>query len=200
MAALRFSTLRMSEKLQPERCVADTAILQDLNHTALMPALLSSQVNLITTPDVLGTLEPRFRLELQAHAQAGQVFIEAATTEDMKHVINEIGPANRMSVNDCLLCRIARRLNLSLLSGCERLRDEARERGIRAKSIIWVLDRLVKKGVLKPESAAKRLAELQQRNPWMNQQRTQQQIALWQSINQQAGTLVELRSTNFYSA
>lgn len=199
MAALRFSTLTMSEETQKERCVADATILHDLDHTGLISGLLDSDVDLITTPTVLSELEPGCRHALEKHSQSGQVAIEMATTDDMNQLINEVGPANHMSVNDRFLCRIARRLNTSLLSGCELLSREAEKRGIRARSITWVFNRLVNNGVLNPVKAAQLLGDLQQRSPWMNKERTRQQIERWQLAGRQGGLLTSKAKLKLHS-
>ena len=183
MAVLRRNPIRMSEKTQSERCVADTSILLDLKQTRFLPALLISKVSLITTPEVVGKLGQNDRKELEEHFQSGQMAIEMATADDMNQVIDEIGPINRMSSTDRALCRIAKRLNVSILSGCDYLRRDAEQRGIRAKSLIWVLDRLVKTGILKPATAIKKLAEVQSRSPWMNKQLTRQQIEYWEKAS-----------------
>ncbi|GAB2530671.1 hypothetical protein [Spirosoma aerophilum] len=190
----------MSEKAQLERCVADTSILLDLEQTQLLPALLISKVSLITTPEVIRKLGQNDRKEIEQHCQNGQMTIEMATADDMNQVINEVGPINRMSTTDRALCRIAKRLNANLLSGCDYLRRDAEQRGIRAKSLIWVLDRLVRSGLLKPATAVKKLVEVQSRSPWMNKQLTHQQIQYWEKMSKLSEKNYIPMTTNLHSA
>lgn len=179
----------MSEKLLSERYVADALMLLDLNQTRLLPALLSSNVKLITTPEIMSRLTQNDRQDIEEHCQKGRMAIETASAEDINGVFNEVETINRMSITDCLLCRMAKRMNVPLLLGCDYVRREAEQRGIRNKSLIWVFERLVNNGLLKPATAAKKLDDIQNRSPWVSKHVSFPQIEAWKSMSASEGEL-----------
>lgn len=190
----------MTQDIQPERCVADAHILLDLSETRLLPSLLGSNVSLVITPLVIADLDEACRRDMKTHIDQGQILVEPANEADMNALLAEVGPASQLSGSDRLLFRIARRMRESLLTGCDCLHRNAERRGIRARSFVWVLDRLVNNGILKPAMAARKLSELQSVNPWLNGKICQQRIDSWLTMSRQATKLVNTESINYYSA
>jgi hypothetical protein len=182
--------MSINQHIQPERCLADAPMLLDLSSTRLLPDLLGSNVSLLTTSLVVADLDNDCYQEVQTHLQQGQMVIEPATEADMKALLLSVGPPSELSGSDRLLCRLAKRLRLSLLTSCECLNRNAERRGIRSRSFVWVLDRLVNNGVLKPEMAARKLKELQLSSPWLNNNICQQRIENWQAMSRQSEVLI----------
>lgn len=190
----------MTQDIQPEQCVADAHILLDLSETRLLPSLLDSNVSLVITPFVVADLDEACRRDMKTHINQGQILVEPACEADMNALLTEVGPASQLSGSDRLLFRIAKRMRESLLTGCDCLHRNAERRGIRARSFVWVLDRLVNSGMLKPAMAARKLSELQSVNPWLNGKLCQQRINSWQMMSHQSIKSMSVESVNFYSA
>lgn len=172
----------MSQNVQPERCVADAAILLDLSELSLLPALLNSDVQLVTTPYVLDDLDNRVRGELTNHGAKQRVVVEGADEAEMKTLLAEVGSPSQMTCSDKLICRVAKRMKLPLLTGCNWLHRDAERQGIRARTLLWVLDRLVTTRMVAPATAANRLHELQRLHPWLNKKLCQDRFIYWQKM------------------
>ncbi|XWW48528.1 hypothetical protein JYG30_25515 (plasmid) [Fibrella sp. USSR17] len=190
----------MTQEIQPEQCVADAHILLDLSEARLLPSLLGSNVSLLITPLVVSDLDEACRRDMKTHIDKGQIQVLPASESDMNALLAEVGPASQLSGSDRLLCRIAKRMRESLLTGCDCLHRNAEKRGIRARSFVWVLDRLVNHGMLKPAMAARKLTELQSVNPWLNSKVCQERINVWQTMSRQPTIVASTIGVNLYSA
>lgn len=185
----------MTQTIEPERCVADAPILLDLAETQLLSPLLGSNVNLVVTPFIMDDLDESCRQAVHTYIGKGLVLIAPATETDMNALLTEVGAASPMCGSDRLLCRIAKRMRLSLLTGCDCLTRQAERRGIRTRSITWVMDRLVSNGVMRPTIAIRKLQELQRISPWLNDKLCQERVSYWQALDRQEIPI----AVNYYS-
>ncbi len=183
----------MNQTNQPEQCVADAAILLDLKDTQLLPALLDSDVRLITTPLVMNNLDRAHRRELQMYNE--HVIVVVADEAEMNALLAEVGPANKMTGSDRLMCRMAKRMKLPLLTGCSWLQGDAERQGLRVRTLVWVLDRLVTNRIMSPANAARRLSELQRSNLWLNKKLCREYIMYWHKLSQPNIILTDLKKT-----
>lgn len=172
----------MSHNRQPEWCVADAAVLLELNQTATLPALLYSGVQLLTCPSSLADLDDECRARIKEHTVTGLITIESAPETDLIWHMSQKGAMNRLTGMERSLCRMAGSKKLPLLSGCSCLSRFAEQHCIRVRSIIWVLDRLISCGVILPVTAITKLSLLQSASPWMNYALCQAKIKAWQNL------------------
>lgn len=130
-----------------EILVADTSVIVDLDHGALMPTCLA-HTWVLTVPDILHEQEiaPYAPLLTATHG----VRIDVLTASEMT-ALQALRRSNRaLSISDAAAFVLAQSRGRDLLTGDKPLRAAADAAGIRVHGTLWVLDRFYDDGRLGP--------------------------------------------------
>jgi hypothetical protein len=190
----------MIHNRQPEWCVADAAVLLELNQTATLPALLYSGIQLLTSANSLADLDDECRVRIKEQTVTGLITIESAPETDLIGHMSQQGAMNRLTDTERSLCRMAGIKKLPLLSGCGCLSRFAEQHHITVRSIVWVLDFLISRGVILPVTAITKLSQLQSGSPWMNHALCQAKIKAWQNLKKPIKILGNCTNPKLHSA
>jgi len=87
----------------------------------------------------------------------------------MLYAMELVGRVRGPSRNDCFALALARQQNCPLLSGDEALRKAARHEAVEVKGTLWVVEELVRAGVIsvdRAHAAYERMRANARRLPW----------------------------------
>ena len=130
-----------------EILVADTSVIVDLDHGALMAPCLAHNWRMCV-PDLLHAIE--IKTQARLHAVTQGICVETLTAAETG-MVQPVRAANgALSVSDAAAFVLAKSRGWMLLTGDKPLRTFADANGVCVHGTLWVLDRLFDDGVLGP--------------------------------------------------
>ena len=160
------------------RYALDTSILIDLHNGNLIEAFFSLPYQFLT-PDViveeLGTPDGKSLLRLglrQVELSARQVLDVMALRATERSV----------SVNDLFAYVLARDEKITLLTGDWRLRRLAERRLSTVHGVLWVLDEMVRLGVIQPDTASTGLTRMLAFGARLPKDECERRLRIWHSM------------------
>lgn len=131
-------------------CVVDSNVLIDLHIGGLLPDFFRLPLELVAPDVIIGELEEaegEQLIELGLHKEE--------LSRDQVLEVEELAAEHRgVSPKDLFALVLARSLRAALLSGDRGLRRIARAQGLSVHGTLWVLDELVRLGLIEPPRAA----------------------------------------------
>ena len=95
-----------------------------------------------------------------------------------------------VSLTDCTVWYYATQNNYTLLTGDRKLRKASLIDGVEVHGIIYVIDQLVKEGILAKRIAISKLKQLRKSNPRLPMNEIEKRIKQWEKeINEKGGRL-----------
>lgn len=95
-----------------------------------------------------------------------------------------------VSLTDCTVWYYAKQNNYTLLTGDRKLRNASLIDGVEVHGIIYVIDQLVKDGILAKRIAISKLKQLVKSNPRLPKDEIEKRIKQWEKeINEKGGRL-----------
>lgn len=155
------------------RCVLDSSICVDLANAGLLEVVLRLSHSL-ELPDVIAAElnEPR-----------GSLLIElgfgTASLADVSVVTALAAKYRKPSANDLFALACAKVNRCLLLTGDADLRQAAESEGVESHGILWVLDELVREGILSPIDAATSLDRVIAGGSWLPRHECEERFRRW---------------------
>lgn len=95
-----------------------------------------------------------------------------------------------VSLTDCTVWYYAKQNNYTLLTGDRKLRNASLIDGVEVHGIIYVIDQLVKEGILAKRIAISKLIQLGKSNPRLPKDEIEKRIKQWEKqIKEEGGSL-----------
>ena len=157
------------------RFIADTNVLIDLYHGNVLNAFFTLPYQFISPDVIIEELdEPGGKELTHLGLQSGELSGEQLLQVEF---LSQHHP--NIAVNDLFALVLAADTQLPLLTGDRRLRDLASRHNVRVYGVLWVLDEMVQKGVLKPTQAGIALQAMLQSGSRLPLAECQQRFRLW---------------------
>lgn len=87
----------------------------------------------------------------------------------------------KASTNDLFAFLLAKINSCALLTGDNDLRKAAKEEGVAVHGLLWVLDKLIDHGILKPVEAAEALKRILAEGSWLPKKECKVRLKNWRS-------------------
>lgn len=146
--------------------ISDANILIDLEEGELLAQLFTLPYR-FTVPDILYFDE----LETQhAHLLGMGLELAELNPATMAYAFELVGRVRGPSRNDCFALALAKQEKCPLLSGDEALRKAAQNEAVEVKGTIWVVEELIRSGVItahRAREAYDRMRANARRLPWV---------------------------------
>jgi predicted nucleic acid-binding protein len=144
--------------------IQDANILIDLVSTGLFDHCLALNYQFSTTDLILAELyEAQVEL-IQPHINSGKFEIITVSIEELLVIQQLSAEETKLSEQDWSAVYVAQKKKAILLSGDKRLRTLAEQKSIVVCGILWVLDELVRTGLISHEQACAFVSALMNRN------------------------------------
>jgi predicted nucleic acid-binding protein len=155
------------------RCVLDTSICVDLANAGLLQVALRLS-HTLKLPDVIAE-------ELNEPPGSSLVELGFGTVSlpDVQEVATLVEKYRKPSTNDLFALACAKGNECILLTGDADLRKAAEIEKVEVHGILWVLDELVKEGVLSPVDAVTSLERVIAGGSWLPQQECEERLKRW---------------------
>lgn len=145
--------------------ISDANILIDLEEGELLGAFFQLPYR-FSIPDILYFEELE---EQHSHLLALGLTLGELTPESMTYAIELIGQGSKASRNDCFALALAKQEACPLLTGDSALRELAENNSVIVMGTIWVVEILVRQGIIDIEAARgayTRMRSNGRRLPW----------------------------------
>jgi hypothetical protein len=159
----------------PSVLVTDTNIWIDLENGSILREVFGLPYQFLAPDFAIHELvRPKWQM-LQALGLRSQE-LEPALIQELAL----LSAANRaLSATDLAAFLIAKSLDATLLTGDWRLNDLATKNSIRVHGVLWLLDEILRFGVITPEQAAKALNQMLSQGARLPQDECRKRLASW---------------------
>lgn len=151
-----------------EVIVKDTNIIIDLYNTGLLPYCEQLDIEFHITIDVYRELNNTMQKEMidklieEHKLHRDELSGEYALT--LQLLIFEQNGKSNLSPTDCSVIILAEKLGCRLLTGDQKLKHQAIERGIQVNGVLWIVKKLVDDAIVSPEVMIGHLQRLKDTN------------------------------------
>ncbi len=164
--------------------VTDTNVFIDLHCVSLLDAFFNLPWEIHTSDFVIKELTDSDQLTaLQEFIEIGQLKVNEQQPEDfmeLAQLVNSQRGVSNLSVSDCSVWMLARKLKCPLLTGDAKLRAKAKADNIEVHGVLYVFDCLVEHGIIQPQMAAQRLKRLSNKNQRLPREPIMERVARWE--------------------
>ena len=164
-------------KDSPSLCIVDANILIDLHVGGLLQELFRLPFRL-AAPDVIITEldEPDGEMLVEYGLESGEL-----TSDQVLEVMALLARNRSVSANDLFALVLARVQRATLLTGDRHLTGVADREGVATHGTLWVLDEMVRLGIVAREQAAQALEQMLERGSRLPQVECQQRLRQWRA-------------------
>ncbi len=135
--------------------VEDTNIILDLFNTGLLQFCKQMDIDFFTTRHVIQEIKrPEQRKMVMGLLSNKELNLIKFCEDDLlllSNLVEECRETNNLSTADCSVILLAERLGCRLLSADQKLVHFAKERGLEANGLLWLIDEMVEKDVVCPK-------------------------------------------------
>jgi predicted nucleic acid-binding protein len=163
----------------PSLCVVDANILIDLHIGGLLREVFALPLRLVAPDVTIAELDEPDGKGLLAYGLGS----ETLPGEQVLEVIALRARHRQVSANDLFALVLARALKVTLLTGDRHLREVADEEGVEVHGTLWVLDEMVRLGVVTPSHAAEALERMLARGSRLPEVECQRRIQEWMNCS-----------------
>ena len=158
-----------------KKLILDTSICIDLYHGKLLKAVLKLKHKIVLPDFIIAELkEPAGELLLQLG------FTEEGTSdEETKDIVALRNEYASPSTNDLVALYLAKRNACYLITGDNALRNAAKQEGVTAHGIFFLLDEMVKCNILRERQAADALEEIIAEGSWLPKKECEERFKKW---------------------
>jgi predicted nucleic acid-binding protein len=158
-----------------KKLILDTPICIDLYNGELLVAALQLPYKFILPDVIIGELnEPAGALLLKLG------FVEEGTTgEEIQNVSALRNKYTGPSTNDLFALLLAKRNACPIITGDNSLRSAARQEGIAAHGLLWLLDAIIDADILKGTKAADALKRIIAEGSWLPRKECEDRLKKW---------------------
>ncbi len=162
--------------------ISDTNILFDILSAGLMEAFCELPYRRVTSDFVFREIRSseQFRT-VYNKTKLGKMEIISFPFEEILFIndLRQKESCRALSITDCSVWYLSRKLNGRLLSGDRKLRSVAEADGIKVSGILYVFDEVVRSNLISPEEAARKLQNLMKNNPRLPVSECNQRLDSW---------------------
>ena len=174
--------------------VNDTNVFIDLFNVGLLEGFFSLPWEVHTTEFVLLELTREGQRDsISQFEDNGLLHIPVFDESAMSNVIElyqQHKNKTNVSLTDCTVWYYATQNNYTLLTGDRKLRKASLIDGVEVHGLIYVIDQLVKEGILAKRIAISKLKQLRKSNPRLPMNEIEKRIKQWEKeINEKGGRL-----------
>lgn len=164
--------------------VHDANVLVDLEKAALLEVWFQLGIETHTSDFVVAELEEERQPNALAHIKSGQIVCHETSGEELKALIGLRSGAGRgLSIEDCSVLYVVGSVAGSvLITGDGALRKVAEEMRIEVHGLLWIMDLLVKKRLLRPIVAAAKLEHLVETGSRLPAEACRKRIQDWRQL------------------
>jgi len=157
------------------KLILDTSVCIDLYRGGLLETVLKLPYALIL-PDVIiaELIEPPGESLLPLGFRK-----ESLAGDDIQDIIELRNRYPKPSTNDLFALFLARRNSCPIITGDAALRDAARQEGISVNGLLWLLDDLIKHGILTARQAAVALERVLEEGSWLPRKEYEIRLKKW---------------------
>jgi predicted nucleic acid-binding protein len=161
----------------PPLCVVDANILIDLHVGGLLQELLRLPFKLVAPDVIIAELdEPDGEMLVEYGLESGEL-----TGDQVSEVMALLARNRSVSANDLFALVLARAQKATLLTGDRHLTGAADREGVATHGTLWVLDEMVRLGIVARGQAAQALAQMLERGSRLPQAECQQRLRQWRA-------------------
>lgn len=160
--------------------VQDANILIDLEIAGLFDLWFQAGIETHTTDLIEGQLDEGRHAIALAYIRTGHVRCQGLSVNDLSELdalMEEAGEG--LDLADCSVLWLAERLECMLLTGDGPLRRAGARRSVEIHGTLWILDILVRTGLLEEHLAASKLEHLLQNNRRLPEALCRERIKRW---------------------
>lgn len=158
-----------------KKLILDTSICIDLYHGKLLKAVLQLKYKIILPDVMLAELEePAGELLLKIG------FIQEGTSgEEINDIFALRNEYASPSTNDLVALYLAKRNDCYLITGDNALRNAAKQEGLTSHGLFWLIDEMVKCGILTGNQAADALERIIDEGSWLPKKECEERFKKW---------------------
>lgn len=139
--------------------VNDSSIIFDLNAINLLDEFVNLDFKIIITDFVLYEVKNSDLFsKLLEFRRLNNIEIEIFNYEEMLEMYNIKNEVKSLSIPDCSVIIVAKKLNAVVLSGDKVLRNKANSLNLECHGILWVFDKLIEQEIISQSVAYERLS------------------------------------------
>jgi predicted nucleic acid-binding protein len=161
----------------PPLCIVDTNILIDLHVGGLLQELFRLPFRLAAPDVIIAELDEP---DGEALVEYGLESIELVG-EQVLEVAELLSRYRSVSTSDLFALVLARTHKATLLTGDRHLTEMATQEGVAVHGILWVLDEMVRLGVVSPVQAAQALRQMLKQGSRLPQTECQKRLRRWRT-------------------
>jgi len=169
----------MSSDSRPQLVVKDANIFIDLVNAGMLDLWCATGIATLTTDFVVSELKagPQWG-EAETLIESGAIEVAEFAAEETLQ-IHSLRAHHRVSMADGSVLYLSMSREARLLTGDRRLRRAAEKAGVEVGGLLWVIDELVAKSLLSPETAAERLRDMLNRGARLPDHEVEVRLNRW---------------------
>lgn len=158
----------------------DTNILIDFYEIGLLDALMEIDLEMHTTDFVVAELVVEEQLDwLEELINSGKLIVNGFSGKELAAIFELEGGNYGLSLTDCSAWQWAAKNDGILLTGDAQLRRAALKDGVEVHGSIWLLDELVREGVLTEKQACQAVKKLRVKNRRLPKRELDKREKIW---------------------
>ena len=158
-----------------KKLILDTSICIDLYHGKLLKAVLQLQ-HQIVLPDVMIAELEEPAGDLLSKIGFIKEDISGKETNDIVALRNKYASP---STNDLIALYVAKRSTCFLMTGDNALRNAAKQEGVTAHGLLWLLDTLIEKKIITKSKAFEALESILDAGSWLPKRVCEERFKKW---------------------
>lgn len=164
-----------------EIVVNDTNIFIDLYEVGLLDDFFKLPLIVHTTDFVMSEIKDNAQLvAINKHVDAKNLTVRKFSLEEVESIYEFLDKVHgNLSFTDCAVWKYAMDNGYTLLTGDQRLRNQAVGANVTVRGILYIFDLLIEHQVLTPPAGAEKLQLLLSRNPRLPKTPIQERINKW---------------------
>jgi len=164
----------------PKVALNDTNILIDFYELGLLDALLEIDLEMHTTDFVVAELVNEEQLDwLEELINNQKLIVNGFSSEEIAAIFEKENNNFGLSLTDCSAWQWAAKNDGILLTGDAQLRRMATKAGVEVHGSIWLLDELLRQGILTRKQACQAIKKLKGKNRRLPKKEIEQRERVW---------------------
>jgi predicted nucleic acid-binding protein len=164
----------------PKVALNDTNILIDFYKIDLLDALLEIDLEMHTTDFVVAELVVEEQLDwLEELIEQRKLIVSGFSGEEIFELMQKESDNLGLSLTDCSAWQWAEKNQGILLTGDAQLRQAAIKSGVEVHGSIWLMDELLRQGILTEAQGCKAIKKLRKKNRRLPKRELDKREKLW---------------------
>lgn len=160
--------------------INDANILIDLVQLELLHEFADLAFELYTTDFILDEIDVEQQKEIyQIIEEEKFTVITTTEVEDLQNIADLLNSSNGLSFEDCSAWYYSEKMNGTLITGDRKLKREAEKSNVEVRGIIYILDEILKQGLISFDKSIEKIKLLYEINNRLPQEELKKRIKLW---------------------